>query len=299
MPRREVTFPNDDVVLSGTVWLPDSTACCGVVMVGGSGPSDRDNDVLFPPIRTHLLSCDIAVLSYDKRGVGESSGSWPDATIGDFAADACAAYDELRAHVAGPVGLFGHSEGGWVVLRAASACPDLAFVVTNSCPGITPAEQDRHAADVALRAAGEPEDVVAAALALYDRLTDELRRGASYAEVEPLLRSEGPLAKYFGDLDENAWRSAGPKLDHDPMPDLTNVPCPHLALFGADDELVPVPPSVEAFATAAASRKPIDTAALTIAVFPGANHRLRTDSDFAAGYLQTLSDWIVRTTAGR
>jgi hypothetical protein len=38
----------------------------------GSGPSDRDNDVLFPPIRDALLAAGIAVCSFDKRGAGES-----------------------------------------------------------------------------------------------------------------------------------------------------------------------------------------------------------------------------------
>jgi hypothetical protein len=41
--------------------------------------------------------------------------------------------------------LFGHSEGGWVVLRAACARGDVPWVVTNSCPGVTPAAQERYA----------------------------------------------------------------------------------------------------------------------------------------------------------
>jgi hypothetical protein len=40
-------------------------------------------------------------------------------------------------------GLFGHSEGGWVVLRA--------WVITSSCPGTTLAAQERHALAAALR----------------------------------------------------------------------------------------------------------------------------------------------------
>ena len=47
----------------------------------GSGPSDRDNDVLFPPIREHLLGAGIAVCSFDKRGVGGSAGSWLEAGL--------------------------------------------------------------------------------------------------------------------------------------------------------------------------------------------------------------------------
>jgi hypothetical protein len=118
---------------------------------------------------------------------------------------------------------------------------------------MTPGEQDRYSVEVALNTAGEPEDVVSAALALYDRLVTELRRGTTFAEVQPLL-SQSSVAKYFGELDEDAWRSARPKLDQDPVPDLVAVPCPLLAMFGAADELVPVPPSVAAFAAATARR---------------------------------------------
>lgn len=53
----------------------------------GSGPSDRENDVFFPPIREHLLRAGIAVCSFDKRGVGASAGSWLDAGIAEQADD--------------------------------------------------------------------------------------------------------------------------------------------------------------------------------------------------------------------
>jgi uncharacterized protein len=125
-PRlRDVTFSSAEVVLAGLLAIPDRTAAVpGVVMVGGSGPADRNNDTYFPPIRRHLTEAGIAVLSYDKRGVGASSGEWRDATMDDLAGDATAAWDFLRAQTgvrADAVGLFGHSEGGWIVLRAAAA----------------------------------------------------------------------------------------------------------------------------------------------------------------------------------
>ena len=95
---REVTFSSGNVVLAGSLALPGGeAAAAGVVMVGGSGPSDRDNDTYFPPIRRHLTGAGIAVLSYDKRGVGGSSGDWRDATMDDLAADAATALDFLRA----------------------------------------------------------------------------------------------------------------------------------------------------------------------------------------------------------
>ena len=83
------------------------------------GPSDRDNDVYFPAIRAGLLDHGIAVASFDKRGVGESVGDWRDTGPAEQAADVAAQLACLRAEGVDParLGLFGHSQGGWVVLE--------------------------------------------------------------------------------------------------------------------------------------------------------------------------------------
>jgi pimeloyl-ACP methyl ester carboxylesterase len=294
----DVTFTSDDVALAGTLWLPDEPVAA-VVMVGGSGPSNRNNDVFFPPIRDHLNGQRIAVLSYDKRGVGASEGSWSEATIDDYAADARAAYDELRKQLgAVPVGLFGHSEGGWTVLRAAPHCLGVAFVITNSTPGVPPAVQDRYAVEFGMRASGESEEFIAEALTGYDELIERARHGAPWAEVEQRLRAEPGVVSYYGDPGEDDWRSLAAKVDHDPVPDLAAVTCPALALFGAVDPLIDVPPSVAAFALSARQRPA--QAPLTIAVFPQAGHRLELpDSALAPDYLETLSGWISTVASAR
>ena len=64
----------------------------------GSGPSDRDNDVFFPPIREHLLDAGVAVCSFDKRGVGGSTGRWEEAGIVEQADDLLACLHELVGH---------------------------------------------------------------------------------------------------------------------------------------------------------------------------------------------------------
>lgn len=279
-------FSSGAVELAGTLWLPDVEPRCGVVMVGGSGPSDRNNDVFFPPIREHLVANGVAVLCYDKRGVGESTGSWVAATIDEFALDAAAAYDVLSKEVE-TVGLFGHSEGGWTVLRAAPRCPELAFVITNSTPGMSPAIQDRYAVEVGLKNAGEPAETIQSALRLYDELIEQADKGVPYADIKPRLAS--PYMDYFGGAPtEDEWNSIAPKLHHDPVGDIAAVRCPMLALFGSADPLVPVDASVAEFRRARPD--------VTIEVFVGANHRDRIGDDLAPGYLDTLTDWMVQRT---
>jgi hypothetical protein len=71
----EILFPGDGVVLSGTLTSPDAPGQCpALVVVGGSGPSDRDNGGFFEPVTEHLVDSGMAVLKYDKRGAGRSGG---------------------------------------------------------------------------------------------------------------------------------------------------------------------------------------------------------------------------------
>ncbi|UUT35006.1 alpha/beta hydrolase [Microbacterium elymi] len=144
---------HDGVRLAGSLWHPERKARALVLMYPGSGPSDRDNDVLFPPIRAALLDAGAAVCSFDKRGVGGSSGDWLDADIPLQAADLAAGLAAAREVVGDlPTGLFGHSQGGWVVLEAA-AQDAVGFVITNSGPAVGPREQETYSTAQTLRLA--------------------------------------------------------------------------------------------------------------------------------------------------
>lgn len=174
--------------MAGSAWR----ASCGyrrggrsaaVLMCPGSGPSDRHNDVFFPPIREHLVRSGIAVASFDKRGVGQSTGDWLTAGIVEQAEDALAALDVLRSVAAlgdVPTGLFGHSQGGWVVLDAAARDEQVALVISNAGPGVTPAEQERHAARGGMVRRGLAPDEVTAAMSDFDAMFEAMRSGVAF-----------------------------------------------------------------------------------------------------------------------
>ena len=135
---RHLSARNGDVRLAGQLWLPLGHPRAAVLMIPGSGPSDRHNDVFFPPIREHLLANGIAVASFDKRGVGGSTGDWLSAGIVEQADDALVSLELLSrsAELAGvAIGLFGHSQGGWVAVDAASRERDVALAVTPAAQG--------------------------------------------------------------------------------------------------------------------------------------------------------------------
>ena len=98
-----VTFGNGDVTLAGTLTLPPTPGPHpAVVLVSGSGPQDRDETlgggIAIKPFRLladALTREGVAVLRYDDRGVGASTGTFSTAVVSDFASDAEAAIDYL------------------------------------------------------------------------------------------------------------------------------------------------------------------------------------------------------------
>src|SRR5215210_709589 len=112
-PPLELQAMNSKVVLAGTLHRPDGDPRATVLMVPGSGPSDRDNEGYFPALRAGLLERGIAAASFDKRGTGESTGDWRDTGPAEQASDVAAQLACLRQTAgADPtrLGLFGHSQ---------------------------------------------------------------------------------------------------------------------------------------------------------------------------------------------
>jgi len=292
---------NGDVSLAGSLFLPPVKATATMLMHPGSGPSDRDNDVYFPPIREHLLEAGVAVCSFDKRGVGGSTGRWQDAGIIAQADDllACAATLLSDPGVPRPLGLFGHSQGGWVVVEAAGRNPPIAFVVASSGPGVTPAEQERYSHRTYLANNGVTESEMHEALELFDKLVEALQRGSTYEDVRSEIEPEQLPDVYRGRNlvllpdDEELWGFLLRMFDYDPRAALERIRVPVLALFGADDPLVPVTASVTVY------REAVQPELLSVAVFPGADHRMQTgDSSRLTGrYLETLTSFVLHAVA--
>jgi uncharacterized protein len=285
----ELRATSGELTLAGTLHLPDGEPRATVLMVPGSGPSDRDNDVYFPAIRAGLLDRGIAAASFDKRGVGESAGDWRDTGPAEQAADVAAQLACLRETPGvepARLGLFGHSQGGWVVIEVAAADPSVAFVITNSGPGVTMARQERYATEAHMTAAGAPADAVAGALATQDALIALVRNGADIETVQAAAGEDG-----HGPADAAELELVRRWLDHDPLPALERLTCPLLALFGENDLVTPVEDSIAVFRAARAGRP----GELTIETLAG-DHRLQSGEPpaFHPVYHQTLGDWILR-----
>lgn len=291
---RELTAQNAGVTLAGSLWLPAGEAAATVLMHPGSGPSDRHNDVFFPPIREHLLAAGIGVASFDKRGVGGSTGDWQEAAIAEQAADAICCLELVRGEMSGKVGLFGHSQGAWVVVEAAARFPEASFVIAGSGGGATPEQQERYATRLYMTRAGIAEEELDEVRRYYDKVVGMMRAGVSLAEARHRIEADG-FPQAFATLnlpvlpdDEGTWRLVATLMDYDPRSALERIRVPTLAVLGSDDPITPVEVTVAAF------REAVPPALLQVAVFAGAGHRMETgDRPFVDGYLEALSAFIL------
>jgi pimeloyl-ACP methyl ester carboxylesterase len=295
----EIRFRSGELTLAGTLYFPAGAGPYpAVIMLQGSGPADRDSLGFFPPLRERFVDAGFAVLSWDKPGIGASTGDWRQRTIADRATEALDARAWLRERAEidpARVGFWGHSQGGWVGPAAAAQVADLAFLVINSGPGIDPPTQDEFGIEHTMRNDGHGDAEVAHGLAYLRALHAAARRAAPYAEVAPIISQTvgQPWGDYFGAIDAEGWQFFvfNDQQIYDPVPALERINCPTLALFGERDLLVPVAESAQIFEQAFARGGNRD---LTIHTFPNANHRILVGDppQFAPGYFAVLTGWL-------
>ena len=261
----QVSFENAEaaVTLAGTLTLPEGTPKVAVVLVSGSGPQDRDETIFahkpFLVLADHLTRAGIAVLRYDDRGFGESTGDFSQAVTADFGKDASAAvaYLKSRPETAGVrVGIVGHSEGSIAGVMAAADDAELDFLLGLAGPMVRGRELMIAQTEALSKAGGVPlpyiPNIVESNTKLYDASMEEgTQEGCKKRVKEVLAELRGttdpalhPVLGIGPSRDETtaALMSSGwmrQFLRYDPAQDLARVSVPILAIFGGLDAQVP------------------------------------------------------------
>ena len=144
----DVEWPNGDIGLSGTLFLPLTPGRYpAVVFHFGSNRWTR-SEANYQAFTKPWLDAGIAALAYDKRGVGQSGGECcPFRDPGYFellGSDVVSAIGALQQYAEidpNRIGIWGFSQGGWVAPTAASSSPSVAFTVIGSGPTVTLEEE--------------------------------------------------------------------------------------------------------------------------------------------------------------
>ncbi|WP_322965267.1 alpha/beta hydrolase [Sphingomonas fuzhouensis] len=279
MVDRDIAAPGPQGPLKGSWTGPEGAKVPVVLMIPGSGPTDRDGNtplgVKAAPLRLlaeGLAAKGIASVRIDKRGMFASAGAIPDAnrvTIDDYAADTRAWIAAIRAKTGAPcVWVLGHSEGGLVALDTAAARPaGLCGVIAVSTPG--------RRLGAVMRAQFHANPANAPILADADRAIDALEAGRTI----PAASLMPPLPMIFADAVQPFLVNSFAK---DPAKLAAATAKPLLIVQGEADLQVTVE---DAKILKAAQPK------ATLVLLPSVNHVLKTvEGDSRGTNLATYAD---------
>jgi pimeloyl-ACP methyl ester carboxylesterase len=309
--QERVSFQNTDAKLDGTLLIPSTKGPHpAIVLLHGSGPLTRYS---FGPYPHFFTSLGFAVLIYDKRGAGSSSGTRIDASTGstmknslypdELAGDALAAMRVLQQQKdidPGKIGFWGSSEGGMLATQVAARSQQVAFAI-NSSGFMEPLWQTfRYQARAIPRSQGASPTQIDKGAAFVDLWLDVARTGKHWEDFQAgqqqltdsgrswIFQSRGP----FTSLEQLRW-----DWDHiltfDPLADLAKVHCPVLGVFGELDPLTPAQRTTENMRRVLTEAGHKD---FTLKIFPQAGHSLSElpeKNRMAPGVFETLRTWLL------
>ncbi len=312
--RREVVrFSNGDVQLAGTLITPAARGPYpAVILVHASGAEDRE--YLLPYAR-FLIRHGMAVLGYDKRGVGASTGDWNKASFDDLAGDVVAAFGYLKTRPdirQGQIGMLGWSQAGWVMPLAATRAQDLAFLISISGAGISGAETTIDQARNEMAANGMRPQMIDQVVELMTLQYAWLRTGDGWdrylAARERIAARMGgnPPEAFPATQDHPYLQLIRPLILYDPAAAIRQIKLPVLALFGELDNNILAEKNRAAWEAALKAGGHRD---YTLRILPTANHafleakvgnnaEMKSLQRFVPAYPAIVLDWLSKRVNG-
>jgi pimeloyl-ACP methyl ester carboxylesterase len=310
--HEEVRFPNAGIQLAGTLISPTTGGKHpAIILVHGSGAENREYVL---PFARFLIRHGMAVLAYDKRGVGGSTGDWNAASFDDLAGDVVAAFEYLKTRSdidSGQIGLLGVSQAGWVMPLAAIRATELAFLISVSGAGIPAAETTIDQAKSEMTAAGMQPPAVAQIVELMNLQYQFARTGQGWeqysaARKELAARMGSPPDSFPGTPDHPYWQFIRRQFFHDPAPALRQLRTPTLALFGELDNNILAEKNRAAWESALKAGGHSD---YTLQILPKANHlqfeaiagdnaEMASLQRFVPQYSMTVRNWLAKRIRG-
>lgn len=324
----EVKFNNlkHSVSLAGTLTLPISTGTKPpvVILISGSGPQDRNESFAghkpFLVLADHLTRKGIAVLRYDDRGYGESTGNFSEGTTADFASDVLSAIVYLKGRTdidVNNIGLIGHSEGAIIAPMVANQSKDVAFIVMLAGTGTSGKQVsfnqsvDGRNFPVADEKLFEAYIQDAIDIAASNKETSEvIKELTAYYQNSQLLASLLPPTVNKDEFIENlvstrttTWIRYFYNYNH--VSEISKIKIPALALYGSKDTQVPPKYHLQPVKDALAASKSKD---YEVVLLDGLNHLFQEsktglvseysqiEHTFSNGALEKVSSWVLKQT---
>jgi len=308
--HEDVRFSNSEIQLAGTLIAPSTGGKHpAIILVHGSGPQTRESML---PFARFLVRHGMAVLGYDKRGVGGSTGDWKAASFDDLANDVVAAFEYLKTRSdidSGQIGLLGVSQAGWIMPLAAVRAKGMAFLISISGAGVPAAETVVDHARNEMTASGMPAQTVEQIVGLMKLQYEFVRTGQGWDEYLATRQRLG--AQRSPDLfpatpDHPHWQEIRRSYLYDPAPTLRQLEVPTLALFGELDNNILAEKNKTAWEAALKAGGNRD---FSLQILPKANHihleaKIGSNAEMASlqrfvpAYFTAIHDWLARRIRG-
>lgn len=302
--QEQVRFRNGNVTLTGTLLLPPTTRVKhpAIIFHEGSGDWTRDDTWFSRPVDL-FLKHGVAVLLYDKRGGGGSTGDWHTSSYTDLADDLLAGVRLLKNRRdinARQIGVRGFSQGGWIASLAAARSKDVAFIIYISASGAgTIEEQDTDSLLAKMRSDGFPEADVEEARRFVKLTYEAPHSPEAWQRLQtalPNARNQKWFSRTIGGLPKDSWVWEQRRLNagYDPAHTFRRVKCPVLIIYGEKDN-----PS-QGIARIELALKEAGNRDYMVRVFPGADHDLDVGQPndgkvvWAEGFLDLLTKWTLQ-----
>ena len=302
--KQEVTFNNDTVTLSGSLYLPKGRKKVpAIIFIHGSGSEPRFASAYFADYFTRR---GIAVLIYDKRGVGKSTGNWRFSSFQDLAKDAVAGIKLLETNSridAKKIGVYGHSQGGSICPMLLTMYPKLSFGISSGSAGVSMEESDWYEVQNRFKKYVSGNDYNNA-MKVMDKYLKFASTGKGYEELiteAKKYEKEEWFQNYIGKIDSTAfffqyYRNIG---SYNAVDYWKKVKQPVLILKGDKDQISPGYPSFQNIENAL---KQASNTNYKIVMFPNSSHEMHivgksTDFWFKAtpNYCETIYKWLKTT----
>jgi len=314
---QEIKFSNAGANLVGTVYLPNVGNHLPAVVALHSAVAATREAALYRHLQDGLPALGFAVLIYDRRGSGQSSGSLQGVDYETLADDAVAgqhALAKLSRIDPAKIGFWGLSQGGWLAVLAAGRSPDAAFAISVSAPLVTADEQMQFATSNLLTVHAFSQEDVREMLETRRIWTGYLRGTNSRASaVDALTKAQSKpwfdltyMPKVSQLSDDPALRR---KMDDDPVAAVLKAKVPLLFLYGGSDPWVPVAQSMHRLKALSGQLPNAESG-----VIANANHELmfplketmqvdaetnRNDAPQSSTYFILLGSWLSRRFPNR
>ena len=253
----EVRFTSGPYELVGDLVLPDGPGPHpAVIVVAGSGPNTRTQVPGYGDVRRRFGDAGYAVFSWDKPGSGESTGELVADVLTSRAAILADGMATLAARPdidAERIGLWGLSQGGWVMPMAIGQGADAAFMVVVSGGAEDSIDQGMYQVAQRLVCSGAPPELGARAKAIGSRAFKATTYEDYVVAVEEALLIPDIQEVYPVEIvPEGEWAPMPRELESffDPMDVVETLDIPMLAVFGELDRYIDPIQGADAYAEA-------------------------------------------------